>query len=145
MATSPRLPSLRVPVSRVCRNGAISVPKLGSPARRDEAKAVVLLYAAFLGPDKTCATTAPCRSAFIWKGALPNLTYGPTIFLAGVLGDDEAARVAARAKAYLLVERNLTFVRNARPLLAEGGAVIAVGAGHLPGPTAWCACCATKG
>ncbi len=108
---------------------------LGAAERREEARAVVVLYGSALGPDPALRATRSLAYRLYLEGRIAELDAWSDLGLAGLLGSAEAQRVTARAEGYLLVERNLIFLRNARPLLDEGGAVIAVGAGHLPGAT----------
>jgi hypothetical protein len=55
-------------------------------------------------------------------------------FLARFFGEAKGLRLRVLVDGYLRVERNNTFVAAARPLVDEGGAFIAVGAGHIAGP-----------
>ncbi len=109
--------------------------ELGAPARREEAKAVVVLYGASLGPGEGIRENRALSYHLYLEGRTAELDLWAEDGLAQLLGPDEARRVTARAEAYLLVERNITFVKNAMPLIAQGDAVIAVGAGHLAGST----------
>lgn len=109
--------------------------ELGAPSRQEEARAVVLLYGAYLGPSNDLRAGRAASYRLYLEGRVAELDLWADVHLAEVLGDDAAARVSARAGAYLLVERNLTFVKAAMPLIRGGDAVIAVGASHLPGAT----------
>ena len=109
--------------------------QLNDPARAAEAQAVIVLYASYLGPEEGDRKGRALSFRLYREGRMAELDLWSENWLADLHGSAEAARITARAEGYLLVERNIIFVETALPLIRDGGAVIAVGAGHLAGPT----------
>ncbi|MCB6176959.1 TraB/GumN family protein [Rhodobacter sp. Har01] len=107
--------------------------QLNDPLRAAQARAAVILYAAYLGPEGALPDARATAFALYLQGRLAELDLWAADWLAAVLGPAEAARVLRVTEDYILVERNGFFVLAARPLLDSGGAVLAVGAAHLPG------------
>jgi uncharacterized protein len=109
--------------------------QLTDPARAANARALIQLYGASLGPDGADPALRSTAYALYLQGRLGELALWSSDLLERVYTPMEAARILRLAEDYVLVERNGFFVAAARPLLDEGGAVLAVGAGHLPGET----------
>ncbi len=107
--------------------------QLTDPGRAANARAAVALYGAYLGPESADPGGRATGQALYLQGRLAELDAWGSDWLAGLLGPVEAERIERLAEDYLLVERNGFFFAAARPLLEAGGAVIAVGASHLPG------------
>jgi hypothetical protein len=107
--------------------------QLTDPDRAAQARAAVVLYGAYLAPEAADPGGRATGQALYLQGRLAELDAWGSDWLAGQLGAAEAERIERLAEDYLLVERNGFFVAAARPLLEAGGAVIAVGASHLPG------------
>ncbi|MEZ5798428.1 MAG: TraB/GumN family protein [Paracoccaceae bacterium] len=109
--------------------------QLTDPARAGAARAVVQLYAAYLGPSEGGRASRALSYRLYLEGRTAELDLWAESWLDEVYGAAEAGAISAQAEGYLLVERNGLFVERALPLLQAGGAVIAVGAGHLAGDT----------
>lgn len=107
--------------------------QLTDPARAVNARALIQLYGAGLGPDGADPAIRSTAYALYLQGRLAELDLWGSDLLTRVYPPDEAARIEGLALDYILVERNGFFVTAARPLLDQGGAVLAVGASHLPG------------
>jgi uncharacterized protein len=107
--------------------------QLTDPSRAANARALIQLYGAALGPDGADPAIRSTAYALYLQGRLGELDLWSSDLLERVYLPDEAERIESLAKDYVLVERNGFFVSAARPLLDQGGAVLAVGAGHLPG------------
>ncbi|MFZ1479586.1 MAG: TraB/GumN family protein [Paracoccaceae bacterium] len=104
--------------------------------RTAEAQAVVVLYGSQMGPYDFMEGSGRAMAFRLYlEGRTAEMDLWSEAALADVLGEADAAQVTARAEGYLLVERNVIFVARAMPLIEAGGAVIAVGAGHLAGET----------
>lgn len=109
--------------------------QLTDPSRAAEARAILIYFAAFLGPESADRALRETLVALYLQGRLAEMDMLVNAGLARVLGAAQAAEVVETADRYLLVERNGFFTLAARPLLDAGGALIAVGAAHLPGET----------
>jgi uncharacterized protein len=109
--------------------------QLGAPGRSEEAQAVILLYASYLGPGSATDNDRALSYRLYLEGRMAELDLWDIDFMSDLHGAVEGERLVRQARSYLVVERNEIFVRSAMPLLREGGAVIAVGAGHLAGTT----------
>jgi uncharacterized protein len=107
--------------------------QLSDPSRAANARALIQLYGAYLGPDAADPAIRSTAYALYLQGRLAELDLWSSDLLTRVYPPEEAERIERLALDYVLVERNGFFVTAARPLLDQGGAVIAVGASHLPG------------
>jgi uncharacterized protein len=107
--------------------------QLTDASRAANARALIQLYGAYLGPDGADPAIRSTAYALYLQGRLGELDLWSSDLLTRVYAPDEAARIERLALDYVLVERNGFFVTAARPLLDQGGAVLAVGASHLPG------------
>ena len=107
--------------------------QLTDPSRAANARALVQLFGSYLGPDTADPAIRSTAYALYLQGRLGELDLWASNLLTRVYPPDEAARIERLALDYVLVERNGFFTAAARPLLDEGGAVLAVGASHLPG------------
>lgn len=107
--------------------------QLSDPTRAANARALIQLFGSYLGPDGADPAIRSTAFALYRQGRLAELDLWASDLLKRVYPPDEAARIERLAHDYVLVERNGFFVTAARPLLDEGGAVLAVGASHLPG------------
>lgn len=105
---------------------------VGQPDQRETAQAIALIGAAALNPDGFSASR---RSAFglYRQGRLGALMIWDRVYLQGIFGKEEAARLSALARGYMIEDRNQHFLKAMRRPLDAGGVVIAVGAFHLPG------------
>lgn len=107
--------------------------QLNHPSRAANARALIKLYAAGLGPEGADPTLRSTAYALYLQGRLGELDLWSSDWLKGFYGPEEAARIEGLAEDYILTERNGFFAAAARPLLDQGGAVLVVGASHLPG------------
>lgn len=106
---------------------------LTDPSRAAQARATLIFYASFLGPDSALPGGRETAYALYLQGRLAELGLWSNDALARVLGAARARAVVEMMDSYILVERNGFFTLAARPLLDEGRALLAVGAAHLPG------------
>ena len=107
--------------------------QLTDPARAANARALIQLFGSYLGPDGADPAIRSTAYALYLQGRLGELDLWASDLLTGVYPPDDAERIERLALDYVLIERNGFFVAAARPLLDQGGAVLAVGASHLPG------------
>lgn len=98
---------------------------------QDTARAIIATYAAYLMPVTSNAERATSYALYqqgllgvgaVWDAAFQQQVYGPG-----------AADTLRLTDAYLLDERNQTFLARAAQDLAQGGTFMAVGSAHLPG------------
>ena len=111
--------------------------QMNAPERVEAARAVIVLYASYLGPPEAYAP-GPGRALsyrLYLDGRMAELEAWSSRVVTDLHGANEGARLLAQTKGYLVVERNVIFVGAALPLIEGGDAVIAVGAGHLAGTT----------
>ena len=106
--------------------------EMTQPERQDEARALALVNAAFLDPDQYHQARVAGFRLYL-EGRIGQLRAASGAFLAKQFGADEAARLTGLADRYLIGERNRKFVRALGKHLTDGGAMIVVGAFHLPG------------
>lgn len=95
------------------------------------AEAIIAVYAAYLKPVTSNADRSTAFGIYR-EGRLGLMMAWDAAFLEQVLGP-RAAEALALTDAYLIAKRNERFVERLADDLAEGGVVVAVGAGHLPG------------
>lgn len=105
---------------------------MNDPRNRDTALSILTVYGAYLHQNTSNRARAASFALYLegrtglsraWDGA----------DLARLLGPGAAALHLTRADAYLLDQRNLTFLGSARPHLDDGGVFIAIGSFHLSG------------
>ncbi|WP_284163472.1 TraB/GumN family protein [Frigidibacter sp. SD6-1] len=108
--------------------------ELSQPDRRETAQAIVLIQGAYLNPEGFSEARALAFRLYR-EGRIGELMEWNRRYLSGVFGADAAATLLARADGYLIGERNDLFLRRMQKFLAPGGALVAVGAFHLPGET----------
>ncbi|WP_267633721.1 TraB/GumN family protein [Frigidibacter sp. RF13] len=106
--------------------------ELSQPDRRDTAQAVVRIQGAYLNPDGFSAARVAAFRLYR-EGRIGELMEWNRRYLAGLFGPGEAEALMGRADGYLLDERNGIFLRRMEKFLTSGGALVAVGAFHLPG------------
>ncbi len=106
--------------------------EVGQPEQRETAQAIALVQTSSLNPD---GFTSARASAFrlYREGRLGAMMIWDRIYLQAIFGKDEAARLSDLARGYMIGERNQRFLKAMRSSLDAGGAVVAVGAFHLPG------------
>jgi uncharacterized protein YbaP (TraB family) len=119
--------------------------QLNAPERADVARAVIVLYASYLGPPEAYGDLAGDAAdglsgralsyRLYLEGRMAELERWSAHLVTTLHGEGEGGRLLAQNKGYLVVERNVIFVQAAMPLIEGGDAVIAVGAGHLAGRT----------
>lgn len=107
--------------------------ELTAPHRAEQARAAALLYGLYLGPGSVEAGLRETSYALYLSGRLGVLDAWSDGWPQEVLGETRGREVVALTESYLLVERNAIWMERIRGLADEGGAVIAVGASHLPG------------
>ena len=105
---------------------------LNEPRNRDTALAIIQVYAAYLAPYET-GDDPTLRPYF--DGRIGDMIHEEFAFLADMFGQEKAADLLAKTDGYLVDARNRTFFDTARPYLERGGALVAVGAFHLPRET----------
>lgn len=90
-------------------------------------------YGAYLNPE--LAEKDPRGWAALYlQGRLGELIESERDLLTEMFGAEKADYYLRIGRGYLVDERNLTFFDAALPMLDDGRAVLAVGAGHIPGP-----------
>ena len=105
---------------------------VGQPDQQETAQAIALIAAAALNPDGFSASRRAAFSLYR-QGRLGAMMIWDRIYLQGMFGKEMAARLSGLARGYLIEARNQQFLKAMRRPLDAGGAVIAVGAFHLPG------------
>ena len=100
--------------------------------RHDTARAIAEVYGAYLNPEDFAQARAAGFDAYR-RGQIGEMMVGNRLYLAQFFGADKAASLTRLADAYLIDDRNSRFLRALRAPLDAGGAVVAVGAFHLPG------------
>ncbi len=106
--------------------------ELSQPERQGTARAIAEIYGSYLNPDRFSAGRAGAM-AFYRQGRTGTLMAWNQLYLQRFFGQAKALRLAALADGYLVSERNRNFLRGLRKPLGQGGALVAVGAFHLPG------------
>lgn len=106
---------------------------LNAPKAKDTVEAIISVYATYLKP-MTSNSERATSFAIYREGRLGLLAAWDKAFITQVLGDrgPEALRLTDE---YLLAFRNERFMGRLADELPKGGVFIAVGAGHLPGPS----------
>lgn len=102
--------------------------------RADTARALIEVYGAYLNPANVSKVRATSFALYL-SGDVATMRAWDTAYIFGIYGSDRGAELISRVDGYLIDERNQTFLQSALPLIQEGGAVLAVGAFHLPGPS----------
>ena len=108
------------------------VETMNQPDRLATALAIIEGYGAYLNPEGR-NTERQAGLALYLQGRIGLLIAWDRHYMAEFFGAEKAAQLLNLIDGYLVRERNRGFVQAARPLLDEGGGVIAVGAFHLPG------------
>ncbi len=101
---------------------------------QDVARAMIEVYGAYLNPENA-KDGRSTSYALYQRGELGVMRAWDTAYITRIYGQDRGAELLALVDGYLVVERNQTFLQTALPLINDGGAVFAVGAFHLPGPS----------
>lgn len=102
---------------------------LNAPQNRATALSLITVYGSYLAPEPGARQT---QFALYLQGRLGLMMALDEHFVARELGADGLAHLE-RTDAYLLDERNVTFVENVLPELEQGSVFIGVGAFHLGG------------
>jgi len=102
--------------------------------RADTTRALIEVYGAYLNPNNAKAVRETSFALYL-SGDIATMRAWDTAYILGIYGDDRGAELIALVDGYLVVERNQTFLQSALPLVRDGGAVLAVGSFHLPGPS----------
>lgn len=97
----------------------------------ETAAAIIAVYAAYLKPVNTNAERKTGFKLYR-QGRLGLMAATDAAYMDEVLGD-VGSDALARTDAYLLAFRNERFLDRLAPELDRGGAVVAIGAGHIPG------------
>jgi uncharacterized protein len=108
---------------------------LTAPERALDARSAVILYGGALGPDSAAPGLRATLFTLYREGRLAEHGAWFEAVLAEAAGAPMSELLTEATDRYLLTERNHRFVATASPEILDGGAVIAVGAGHLPGET----------
>ncbi|KMW60169.1 hypothetical protein AIOL_000322 [Candidatus Rhodobacter oscarellae] len=95
---------------------------------------MIELHASYLDP-KGFGTGRAAHFAAYLQGRIGLIMAWDEAHARGFFGDNRGAEIIAQFNGYVLAERNESFMRIAAPLVEQGGALIAVGAAHLPGDT----------
>jgi len=111
----------------------IFMQEMNDPDRREIVQAIVEGYGAYLSPEDVKAGRRTGFHLYL-TGQLGLMMAWDTAYMQAFFGAEKGARIAGLVNGYLVAERNRRFLETAQPLLEEGGAVLAVGAFHLPGP-----------
>ena len=102
--------------------------------RQQTARAIAEVYGSDLNPERFSAGRAGAM-AFYRQGRTAELMAWNQLYLDRFFGPEKAAQLAALANGYLVEDRTRVFLRGLRKHLDQGGALVAVGAFHLPGKT----------
>ena len=108
--------------------------RLNDPANLDLAAAIIATYGAYLDPEQTQEAYATYDALYL-SGRIAEMMAWERAFFDHRYPDGEGADWLARTNAYLLAERNETFLASALPELEKGGVFMAMGAFHLPRDT----------
>lgn len=106
--------------------------KLNEPEHRETAFAIIEQYGAWLAPEDVHAKERSAYALYL-QGRIAEWMAWDRVYLRAFFGAERAAQIIALSDAFLLWNRNLSFVRAAKPELDVGKALIVVGAFHLPG------------
>lgn len=105
---------------------------LSDPERADVARALVQVQAAYLNPEGF--SQARRAGVHLYRqGRIGLMMAGDRLYLERFFGAQQGATLRHTAQDYLIAERNRRFLRIMRAELDTGGALVAVGAFHLPG------------
>ncbi len=108
------------------------VNDLSQPEQAETARAIAQIYAAYLNPEGFSLGRA--ASVGLYRaGRIGDMIAGDQSYLTGYFGSKQARALRTMADAYLIAERNKRFLRAMKSYLDQGGALVAVGAFHLPG------------
>lgn len=108
------------------------VNDLSQPEQAETARAIAQIYAAYLNPEGF--SLARAASVGLYRaGRIGDMIAGDQSYLTGYFGSKQARALRTMADAYLIAERNKRFLRAMKSYLDQGGALVAVGAFHLPG------------
>ena len=108
--------------------------RLNDPANLDLAAAIIATYGAYLDPEQTQDAYATTEALYL-SGRIAEMMAWETALFDHRYPDGQGADWLARTDAYLLAERNETFLAAALPELEKGSLFIAIGAFHLPRDT----------
>lgn len=108
--------------------------RLDAPDQSALTRSVIAVYAAYLMPDITRAENSSFLALYL-QGRIGDMMAWDRVFLDDTYPDGLGLGWLDTSNAYILADRNRGFLDTARPELAMGGVIIAVGAYHLPGDT----------
>jgi len=108
--------------------------RLNDPANLDLAAAIIATYGAYLDPEQTQDAYATTEALYL-SGRIAEMMAWESALFDHRYPDGQGADWLARTDAYLLAERNETFLAAALPELEKGSLFIAIGAFHLPRDT----------
>ena len=100
---------------------------------QDVARAMIEVYGAYLNPE-TVNEGRSTSYALYQRGQIGVMRAWDTAYILRIYGHERGAKLLSLVDGYLVVERNRTFLQTALPHISDGGAVLAVGSFHLPGP-----------
>ncbi len=101
--------------------------------RPEIAQAITAVYGSYLRPVTSNDERETAFGIYL-EGRLGLMTVADSAYINEVLGDS-GTQVLTLTDDYLLRERNERFLQTLLPELDQGGVVVAIGAGHLPGET----------
>lgn len=106
---------------------------LSQSFNRAQAIAILKLYASYLDPDYYDTSGQNVYIGMYQKGHIAGLMGADIAFAQEQFGEVEGTKIVTRSDDYLLRFRNARFLETAIPYLEDGGALMVVGAFHLPG------------
>ncbi|MEQ8899130.1 MAG: TraB/GumN family protein [Roseovarius sp.] len=108
--------------------------RLNDPTSLDLATAIIATYGAYLHPDQTPEAYATSDALYL-SGRIAEMMAWERAFFDHTYPEGLGLDWLARTDAYMLTERNETFLATALPELEKGGLFMATGAFHLPRDT----------
>ena len=105
--------------------------ELAHPKWADHVRAIIQVFASYLNP--AYFTGDGSYYGMYVQGRNAAMMSADLVDLKQVFGDEKGERLFELTQDYLVTFRNRRFVKTAQPELLKGGALLAVGAFHLPG------------
>ena len=108
------------------------VNDMSQPEQAETARAIAQVYASYMNPEGFSLARAAGVGLYR-AGRIGDMIAGDQSYLTGYFGSKQAKALRTTADAYLIAERNKRFLRAMMAYVDKGGALVAVGAFHLPG------------